>query len=77
MIKIILGLTLSFILFAGCVDGNADYEVDRMQCSGCAKCQVVCPAEAIRVLDGRAIIDPTKCTRCGYCVDACPEYAIY
>lgn len=65
------------IVFSGCVDSNANFQVNQYQCSGCAKCQVVCPSDAIRIMNATAVIDPTKCTRCGNCVDACPEFAIY
>lgn len=46
-------------------------------CIGCRRCEKSCPSEAIKVVDGVAIIDPDKCTRCGACVANCPTKCIY
>jgi Na+-translocating ferredoxin:NAD+ oxidoreductase RNF subunit RnfB len=45
-------------------------------CIGCKKCESVCPAEAIKVIDNLAVIDYTKCTSCGKCVEVCPRKII-
>ena len=42
-------------------------------CMGFGDCVVVCPFDAIKMVDGLPIIDPDKCTACGKCVEACPR----
>ncbi len=45
-------------------------------CLGFGSCQKVCDNDAIRILDGIAVIDPEKCGSCGKCVNACPKNLI-
>ncbi|HPV14022.1 MAG TPA: [Fe-Fe] hydrogenase large subunit C-terminal domain-containing protein [Candidatus Cloacimonadota bacterium] len=45
-------------------------------CTGCTSCVRVCPTEAIRVRNRKAIIDPTRCIDCGNCVTVCHFHAI-
>lgn len=45
-------------------------------CIGCSKCVGVCPFEAIKMVNKKAVIDLTKCTLCGACVSICPVKAI-
>jgi H+/Na+-translocating ferredoxin:NAD+ oxidoreductase subunit B len=46
-------------------------------CLGFGDCVVVCPFDAIHVLeDGLPHVDELKCTACGLCVDACPRKII-
>lgn len=56
---------------------SATLSIDRSQCIGCAKCVVVCKADAIRILSNKAVIDPSKCIKCGNCVEICPVDAVY
>jgi len=51
------------------------YRIAENICSGCGTCLDVCPTEAIRMLDGRAIIT-MECIDCGACPRVCPEGAI-
>jgi electron transfer flavoprotein alpha subunit len=45
-------------------------------CIGCERCVAVCPAEAITMVNGLAVIDPELCTACEACVSACPAGVI-
>ena len=41
-------------------------------CTGCCVCLEHCPAEAISIDAGKAIINSFDCIECGSCVAACP-----
>lgn len=45
------------------------------KCTGCGRCEAVCPAKAIRVLGGRAQI-ADRCKGCGRCALECPQEAV-
>jgi ferredoxin len=45
-------------------------------CKGCGRCLNVCHSDAIRIVNGQALIDNDKCLLCGYCSKECPEFAI-
>lgn len=45
-------------------------------CVGCGRCAERCPAGALRVQDGRAMVDTEKCLCCGYCGASCPEFCL-
>lgn len=47
------------------------------KCTGCSLCVKVCPFDAIKVVDKKAIIDFNKCNLCGACVDTCKFKAIF
>ena len=49
---------------------------DSARCTGCGACVEVCPAGAIALADGKALVDEAKCTGCRVCIEACPEEAI-
>jgi len=51
-------------------------QVDSERCTGCGDCVADCPAGAISLFDGRAVIDAALCRDCGACVDTCPSGAI-
>ena len=42
-------------------------------CLGFGSCQAVCPEQAIRVVDGVAVVNRSRCVGCGLCVKACPR----
>ncbi|HZL09431.1 MAG TPA: [Fe-Fe] hydrogenase large subunit C-terminal domain-containing protein [Prolixibacteraceae bacterium] len=52
-------------------------KVDAAKCIGCTHCMKSCPAEAIRVVNGLAVIDHERCVDCGQCHRACPTKAFY
>lgn len=51
-------------------------KVDKKKCIGCGSCVAQCPAEAIKLVKGKAVIDKKKCTKCGQCITVCPVEAI-
>lgn len=61
----------------------AKHRVQADKCIGCTLCVDDCPVNAIRMVDGRAVIDPDKCINCGICINGngrdftgCPVSAI-
>lgn len=49
--------------------------LNRELCVGCTNCIKGCPTEAIRVRDGKAVIDEARCIDCGECIRICPHHA--
>lgn len=68
---------INIIKFACDACPTNSYEVSNM-CRGCLAhpCTEVCPVEAIKIVNNRAIIDQDKCIKCGLCAKACPYTAI-
>ena len=52
-------------------------KIDTDLCIGCTHCMKICPTQALRVRNGKAILDPNKCIDCGNCFRECPVRAIY
>ena len=49
--------------------------LDEAKCKGCTHCLRRCPTEAIRIRDGRAVINSLHCIDCGECIRVCPYKA--
>ncbi|MCR4989501.1 MAG: RnfABCDGE type electron transport complex subunit B [Lachnospiraceae bacterium] len=45
-------------------------------CLGFGNCVKACQFDAIKVVDGIAVVDKEKCKACGKCVEACPRHLI-
>lgn len=52
-------------------------QIDRDKCIGCSHCMRVCTTQAIRIIEGCAVIQPERCVDCGECYRVCPQHAIY
>lgn len=50
-------------------------KVIKEKCVGCGACIRVCPFDAIKMVDKKAVITD-KCTACGQCIEKCPVKAI-
>lgn len=51
-------------------------KVIKEKCVGCGACVTVCPADAINMIDKKAVITD-KCIACGACINKCPVEAIF
>ena len=50
-------------------------KVNDVKCNGCGTCIDICPMEAIKIENGKAVISE-ECTECGACVNQCPREAL-
>ncbi len=46
------------------------------ECVGCRVCENICPAKAIKMVDGKAKIDRGECISCFCCQEFCPKGAM-
>jgi ferredoxin len=51
-------------------------KVDVDLCTGCGEWAENCPADAITIRDGKAVVDAGACVECEICVNVCPTGAI-
>ena len=45
------------------------------KCKRCYSCIRECPAKAIRVINGQAVVIEERCISCGHCVKVCSQHA--
>lgn len=45
-------------------------------CLGFGTCVKACPFDAIKVVNGVAVVNKEKCKACGKCIEACPKHLI-
>ncbi len=50
-------------------------KIDKSKCTGCKNCMEVCPVDAIKIENEKAVVS-NECTECGACVNECPSEAI-
>jgi NAD-dependent dihydropyrimidine dehydrogenase PreA subunit len=51
-------------------------EIKTDECTGCGECESMCPADAISLGCGKAMIDHARCTSCLCCHEACTVGAV-
>jgi len=61
-----------------CTAANAQPNVQacKFGCLGYGDCTMVCKFDALRMVDGLAVVDYEKCTGCGACAKSCPRNLI-
>ncbi len=55
---------------------NSRPKLKKKECVGCNLCGQICPAKAITIVKGKAVIDTGKCIRCFCCQEFCPKGAM-
>ena len=50
-------------------------KVDNSKCTGCGACVDICPVDAIKIENEKAVISD-DCVDCGACTSQCPVEAI-
>lgn len=45
-------------------------------CEGCGKCCERCTINALKIVDGKCIVNQNICRLCGYCATVCPQFCI-
>jgi len=65
-----------YVACSSCDTGKNTRGACSVGCISCGKCEQVCPADAIHVINNLASIDYKKCTSCQACVKACPVKTI-
>lgn len=66
-------------VFVGCLNqdkAGIARKACSVACIGCAKCDDICPKDAVIMKDNLAYIDPLICTLCRKCVEVCPTNSI-
>jgi len=51
-------------------------KIKKSACVGCGQCRDICPQNAIKIVNKKAIIDYNKCIKCFCCHEMCPVKAI-
>jgi len=50
-------------------------KIDKEKCTGCNACVDVCPVNAIKIKNDKAVVSD-KCVECGACINQCLNEAI-
>lgn len=45
-------------------------------CEGCGNCEENCQHGAIKVVEGKAVVNEQRCVLCGYCGAYCPQFCL-
>ena len=55
-----------------------DITIDWEKCIGCGECADVCPVEAFKLINGKAVPEHAdECIKCETCLEVCETDAIY
>lgn len=46
-------------------------------CDQCGICAEVCPAGAVRAVEGAYVVEPAECVWCNVCLEECPQDAVF
>lgn len=57
------------------IKGGIKVKWRESDCIGCGVCEKACRTGAVRIEDGKVIVDESKCNFCGRCFKACPTEA--
>jgi len=52
-------------------------KIDIERCVGCGYCVVICPAKALKLVKGKALVNTDACASEGKCIAVCPTKAIW
>jgi nitroreductase/NAD-dependent dihydropyrimidine dehydrogenase PreA subunit len=58
------------------VDRSVSTRIETSRCIGCGACVAVCPAQTLRLVDGKAVVAGAESLACGHCAAACPQEAV-
>ena len=62
-------------VYAAKMPGSSQYAC-KYGCLGFGSCAKVCPERAIRIINGKAVVDEALCVACGKCLRVCPHKLI-
>lgn len=74
-LALVAGLPVAPATAAAAASGDKRLRVEDW-CRGCGQCIARCPQGALRLIDGRAVVDTARCLRCGYCAPVCRDFCL-
>ncbi|MDY6864437.1 MAG: 4Fe-4S binding protein [Halobacteriota archaeon] len=55
---------------------KSESRVAVLNCKGCGSCDNVCPVDAIKKINNKAVIDYDRCDSCLKCLEVCMNKSI-
>lgn len=68
-------LGIDSCVYVAKMPGSSQYAC-KFGCLGYGSCARICPQNAIRIVDKKAVVDETLCVACGKCIKICPHHLI-